>query len=227
MARIPGSLYRNITAIHLFCGNNYFAVVEVFTLKEKEILSRLSVGDPAALDTLIRSYYAVLCRFAEKFLPDASLAKDVVQESYIKLWKSGKSFDSIQALKAYLYAITRNGCLDMIRNRSRLDNRHQQATANIEEAIEPVLTEIIRAESVALIYQAVKGMPAKMQQVFILSYREGMTVSEIAAHLGMNLKAVKKQKYKALVALRGRFAKRREPLLSLLTTVVLMGDYRL
>lgn len=202
-------------------------MAELFTLTEDELLSRFSVGDPTALETLIRSYYPVLCRFAEKFLPDASLAKDVAQESFIKLWKSGKSFDSLQALKAYLFAITRNGCLDMIRNRSRLDNRHRQAAADIEEAMEPVLTEIIRAESVALIYQAVKTMPAKMQQVFILSYREGMTVSEIAAHLGMNLKAVKKQKYKALVALRGRFAKRREPLLSLLTTVVLMGDYRL
>ena len=200
---------------------------ELFTLPEEELLSRFSVGDPAALETLIRSYYPVLCRFAEKFLPDASLAKDVAQESFIKLWKSDKSFDSLQALKAYLFAITRNGCLDMIRNRSRLDNRHQQAAADIEEAMEPVLTEIIRAESVALIYQAVKAMPVKMQQVFILSYREGMTVSEIAVHLGMNLRAVKKQKYKALVALRGRFAKRREPLLSLLTTVVLMGDYRL
>ena len=202
-------------------------MAELFILPKEEILSQLSAGDTAALETLIRSYYPVLCRFAEKFLPDASLAKDVAQESFIKLWKSGKSFDSIQTLKAYLYAITRNGCLDMIRNRSRLDNRHQQAAADIEEAMEPVLTEIIRAESVALIYQAVKAMPVKMQQVFILSYREGMTVSEIAAHLGMNLKAVKKQKYKALVALRSRFAKRREPLMSLLATVVLMGDYRL
>jgi RNA polymerase sigma-70 factor (family 1) len=214
--------FRNITAIPLYCGNNHFAVSELFTLSEEELLSRFSVGDPTALETLIRSYYPVLCRFAEKFLPDASLAKDVAQESFIKLWKSGKSFDSMQALKAYLYTITRNGCLDLIRNRSRLDNRHQQAAADIEEATEPVLTEIIRAESVALIYQAVKAMPVKMQQVFLLSYREGMTVSEIATQLGMNLKAVKKQKYKALVALRGRFAKRREPLLSLVTTVVLM-----
>jgi RNA polymerase sigma-70 factor (ECF subfamily) len=199
-------------------------VAATVILQEDEILSRLSAEDPAALETLIRSYYPVLCRFAEKFLPDASLAKDVVQESFIKLWKSRKSFDSIEALKAYLYAITRNGCLDMIRNRSRLENRHQEAAAGMEEALEPVLTEIIRAESVALIYQVVRAMPVKMQQVVILSYREGMTVSEIASHLGMNLKAVKKQKYKALVALRGRFGKHSEPLLSVLPAIAIMAE---
>lgn len=184
---------------------------------------QFSVADAATLEALIRNYFAVLCRFAEKFLPDASLAKDVVQESFIKLWKSGKSFPSQEALKAYLYTTTRNGCLDLIRSRDRMDNRHQQAAANTEDIIEPVLAEITRSESVALIYQAIKAMPEKMQQVVLLSYREGMTVSEISAQLGMNLKAVKKQKYKALVALRRRFGKHREPLLGLLITASIMS----
>ena len=195
---------------------------EPLSLPEEELPARLSLKDPDVLEQLIRSYYAILCRFAENFLPDASLARDIVQETFIKLWKSGKTFDSAKALKAYLYAITRNGCLDLIRSRTRMDNRHQQAAAGSAEATEPVLTAIIRAESIGLIYQAVKAMPAKTQEIFILSYREGMTVSEIAAQLGMNVKAVKKQKYKALVALRGRFANNREPLLTLLITVAMI-----
>lgn len=199
-------------------------VHEPLSLPEEELPAGVSVDSPDTLEQLIRSYYAVLCRYAETFLPDASLAEDIVQETFIKLWKSGKTFDSIKALKAYLYAITRNGCLDLIRSRTRMDNRHQQAAAGSEEAAEPVLAAIIRAESIALIYQAVKAMPAKMQEIFMLSYREGMTVSEIAAHLGMNVKAVKKQKYKALVSLRGRFAQNREPLVGLLIAVAMLND---
>lgn len=197
---------------------------EHLSLQEEQFPAGASVEDPDIFEKLIRSYYAVLCRFAENFLPDSSLAQDIVQETFIKLWKSGKSFDSIKALKAYLFTITRNGCLDMIRSRSRMDNRHQQATFDSEETTEPVLAAIIRAESIALIYQAVKAMPPKMQEVFILSYREGMKVSEIATQLGMNVKAVKKQKYKALVALRGRFAQNREPLLGLLITVAMINE---
>ncbi len=90
--------------------------------------------------------------------------------------------------------------------------------------MESVLSAIIRAESLAAIYQVVNDMPEKMQQVFFLSYEEGMSVSQIAAHLGMNLKAVKKQKYKALVALRSRFAKQEKPLLLLLQALALLGE---
>lgn len=195
-----------------------------FTSPEETSQSPISVADHVTLEALIRSYNAVLCRFAETFLPDASLAKDVAQESFIKLWKCGKIFESQQALKAYLYTITRNGCLDLLRSRSRLDKRHQQVGIGQEQAIEPVLTEIIRAESVAHVYQFIKSMPEKMQEVVFLSYKEGMTVSEIAKHLGMNLKAVKKQKYKALVALRGKFGAGNQPLLSLITAAVLMSN---
>lgn len=90
--------------------------------------------------------------------------------------------------------------------------------------MEPVLSAIIRAESIALIYQVVNDMPEKMRTVFYLSYEEGLSVSEIAAHLGMNLKAVKKQKYKALVALRNRFANNQQPLLTLLSTLLLLDN---
>ena len=139
-------------------------MAELTTLPE-ELLSPLSAGDPAALEILIGAYYPILCRFAEKFLPDASLAEDVVQESFIKLWKSGKTFDTTDALKAYLYTITRNGCLDLVRSRSRLHNRHQQVMANNDPATEPVLSAIIRAESLAMIYQVVNDMPEKMRQI--------------------------------------------------------------
>jgi RNA polymerase sigma-70 factor (ECF subfamily) len=181
------------------------------------------VGDPGTLETLVRSNYAVLCRFAEKFLPDSSLAKDVVQESFIKLWKSAKSFDSQEALKAYLYTTTRNGCLDLLRNRDRLDKKHQRATEDFEEAFDYFLADVIRAESFGSLYRFIKAMPEKMQKVVMLSYQEGLTVSEISAQLDMNLKAVKKQKYKALVALRRRFNQNGQPLLVLLAATSLLG----
>ena len=67
-------------------------------------------------------------------------------------------------------------------------------------------------------------MPEKMQQFFLLNYREGMTGSEFSIHLGMNVKAVKRQKYKALVASCSHFAQPKEPLLSVLVTYKLQNE---
>jgi RNA polymerase sigma-70 factor (ECF subfamily) len=60
-------------------------------------------------------------------------------------------------------------------------------------------------ENLALIYQAVRTLPPKMREVFILSYREGMTVKQISLHLNMKVKAVKNLKYRTLVTLRSKF----------------------
>jgi len=175
------------------------------TLTDSALLSDLARGTPAALEALINSYFPVLCKFAEKFLPDSSLAKDVVQETFIKFWNAGQHFQSSKALKAYLFTATRNGCLNLVRTRERLENRHQELFGDDPEAADRVHTEIAHMENIALIYQVVRNLPPKMQEIFYLSYEEGLTVGQIAARLNMKLKTVKNHKYKTLMFLRGKF----------------------
>ena len=179
------------------------------TLSENELLARLSQGDPAALRQIIEAYFPILCRFAEKYLPDSSLAKDVVQEVFIKFWGARVSFDHIKGLKAYLFVSTKNGCLNLNRGRDRQENRLQDAFGGDPEAVDSVVTEIVRAENISLIYQVVRTIPGKMQEIFRLSYEDGMTVKQISAHLNMKAKTVRNYKNKTLTLLRDRFGNNR------------------
>ncbi len=190
------------------------------TLTEQELLAGLSNGDQAALQELISLYFPVLCRFAEKFLPDSSLAKDVVQETFIKLWNTRPVFESVNALKGFLFVATKNGCLNLNRGRERQENRHLEVSGREPEAVDPIWTEMVRVENLALVYRVVRTLPWKMQEIFYLSYEEGMTVKEISAHLNMNLKTVKNHKYKTLVLLRDRFGNQRGPLLVFLSILL-------
>ena len=187
------------------------------SIVDDEVLTRLSERDPAALQLLIETYFPILCRFAEKFVPDSSLAKDIVQETFIKVWNNNPIFDNVMSLKGYLFTLTRNGCLNLIRSRERQENRHMMAAADHPVETASVLTEIVRSEYIAQIYQVVETFPSRMREIFYLSYEEGLTVRAIALQLNMDVKAVKNQKYKALVALRSRFKGGSEPLLVLLT----------
>ncbi len=188
-------------------------------MTEKELLENFTAGDPLALEELVSTYFPVLCRFAEKFLSDSSLAKDVVQETFIRFWNARKPFDSLHALKAYLFISTKNGCLNLNRGRLRQENRHLEAYARSSEpeSFEPYLTEMVRAENLALVYQVVRALPNSMQEIFYLSYEEGMTVKEISIHLDMKLQTVKNHKYKTLLILRSKFGKNRGGLLVLLS----------
>jgi hypothetical protein len=69
-----------------------------FTLTDKELLLGLSERDENALRVLFDTYYPVLCRFAERFLPDTSLAKDIVQDTFIKLWRAERVFEGLDVI---------------------------------------------------------------------------------------------------------------------------------
>ena len=188
----------------------------------EELLSKLSERDPAALETLMEIYYPALCRFAGSFLTDASLAKDIVQDTFINYWRSEHHFPSLNNLKAFLLVSTRNGCMNYLRGRERLERTHKAASAAMPLETESIYADIVKNELIALIYETVAQMSPRMQEIFYLSFREGMTVKEISAHLDMNLKAVKKQKYKALVMLRSKFGSKRD-LLPILLAIFLQG----
>ncbi len=195
-------------------------IAKLLSLSDSTLLDRLNAGESSALEDIIKLYAPVLCRFAEKFLTDHYLAEDIVQETFLNVWRSGKTFVSSESFRGYLYMTTKNGCLKWIRGQERRENKHKAAAALDPAEAEPVLAEIVRSESIALIYRVVSTLTPKMQAIFFLSYREGMTVSEISEHLGMNLKAVKKQKYKTLVILRKKFGNHRESLLSILSLLL-------
>ncbi len=198
----------------------YTVLAKHHTIIENELLINLAKEDPAALQTLIDVYYPFLCRFAEKYLPDASLAKDVVQETFIKFWNARQVFGSAGALKGYLFTSTRNGCLNLLRGRKNEADRHRKIAGNGMEVVESVMTDIVRAESLALVYQVVRGMSKPRQEVFYLSYEEGLTVKEISERLDMKLKTVKSHKYETMLILRNKFAGRHGALLILFTVTL-------
>lgn len=177
-------------------------------LNEKEFLQKLSKGDPAALKVIVMAWFPILCRFAEQYLPDGSLAEDIVQETFIKFWQHGGRFESLLQLKSFLHTVTRNGCLNLLRGREReADKRQQSAVFLIEEdadEADPMCEELVHLERLSQINEIVQQMPPKMREVFLLSFEKGLSINEIAAEMKISVKTVRNQKYKSLILLRAR-----------------------
>jgi RNA polymerase sigma-70 factor (ECF subfamily) len=158
----------------------------------------LSKGDPAAFRALFSVYFPILCRYAEKYLQNAALAEDVVQETFIKVWKNKGTYATAPELKGFLYTVTRNGCLNVLRSREREEQRYKMAAETPEE------DEIAGLEHLAAIYNLVAQMPAKMREVFLLSFEQGLSIEQIARKMHISVKTVRNQKYKSLRLLRLR-----------------------
>ena len=97
------------------------------TLIEKHIVSLLAEKDDKAISLLYDNYGDTLYGVALKVVRDEDLAQDVLQESFIKIWKKADSYDSSKAkLFTWLFRITRNTAIDKLRSVSNKSDKEVQ-----------------------------------------------------------------------------------------------------
>lgn len=68
---------------------------------------------------LFDSYFPSLCVFANKFVKDEDLSKDIVQEVFVKIWNKVDEFESEKSMKVYFYLSTKNACFDSLKRRRK------------------------------------------------------------------------------------------------------------
>ena len=87
------------------------------TLLEKHIVELLHERNDKAISLLYEHYGDTLYGVAFKVVRDSELAQDVLQESFVKIWKKSDSYDSSKAkLFTWLFRITRNTAIDKLRS---------------------------------------------------------------------------------------------------------------
>ena len=165
-----------------------------------QLLQRFHDGDPAALGELSNQYSPALIGFATRLLHEPFLAGDIVQDVYIKLWQRKKEFDSREGIKKYLFVSTRNACINQ--NEKFRVRQGQAAASDADSDPDEAMRKLILSEYLGLIYQIVSAMPEKLQQVFYLSFEEGLSPEEIAQQLQTPRQTIKNRKVEVYKALR-------------------------
>lgn len=97
------------------------------TLIERHIVSLLAEKDDKAISLLYENYGDTLFGVAYKVVKDGDLAQDVLQESFIKIWKKADTYDASKAkLFTWLFRITRNTAIDKLRSVNNKSNKEVQ-----------------------------------------------------------------------------------------------------
>lgn len=116
---------------------------------------------------------------------------DVVQESYLRIWKA-RAEQPIQSARAFLFRVARNVVLDLIRHNraSPIDNvSHLDGLPVLED--KPDAAEIVaRRERIDFLAEAIAELPRRCREVFILHKIKGFSRKEVAAQLGLSDRTV-------------------------------------
>ena len=163
--------------------------------------------DDAAFESLFKSHFVILCSYCQaKYGFDLDSAKDAVHTGFIKLWENRKSISGGASVKAYLYKIVSNTCLDLIKHKKvkqlheKYVMQHTQTTYHDLDLAEAKMLKVA-------IDKAVSELPHQMRKVFVLSRYEGLKYSQIASLLNLSIKTVETQMSRALSKLRQSLAK--------------------
>lgn len=159
-------------------------------------------GEPSLLRTMeeaFKCYYRPLNLYALHYLQDVDSAEDVVQECFVALWEKLHSDAEISHLKAYLYQMVRNRCIDHLKQANVTDDRID-AAGLANSVIDDEYQE--GSETEARLWTAIDSLPEKCREALLLSKRDGLKYQEIAARMGISVNTVENHINKALKVLR-------------------------
>ena len=158
------------------------------TLLEKHIIELLQERDEKAISLLYDHYGDTLYGVALKVIRDEELAQDVLQESFVKIWKKGDSYDSTKAkLFTWLFRITRNTAIDKLRSLStKTDKEIQIDVSNVYNlGVDKIKPEFMDVR------EHLEKIEPKYQIVLDALFFQGMTQQEASDELDIPLGTIK------------------------------------
>ena len=162
------------------------------------------MGEGNSFDFFFRQYYTALCYFANSILHNEEEAKDIVQDSFIKLWDSQTITERSETVKSFLYTTVRNKCVDLLRKKKVIQKAKLQLVKNNESDFE-YFDEVAFAEMIRQLEGYLAELPEKVQQIIKLYYVDEKKYHEIASEINSTPEAVRKQKMRMLKIIRGKF----------------------
>lgn len=167
------------------------------------LVRALQAGDESALNELIRKYQTPLFHLIYRYLADEELARDLVQETFVRVYFGIARYKAKAKFLTWLYSIATNLCRDHARSKAhhqarQTDSLNDPATGGGIAASGSTPAEDAECrERLAALDAAIDELPHDLKTALILFALEGCSQHECAEALGVSVKTVETRVYRA------------------------------
>ncbi len=153
------------------------------------------------IEEALARYERPLIRHALRFTGDIELARDVVQDTFLRLCKTGK--DQIRGnLAAWLFTVCRNRALDVLKKDGRMGPlKDVDALMDFRKGPEKSVSD---SEAVNIIREVLESVSEQHREAFLLKFGDQLTYREISQVMGKSLGTVSKLITTTILAIRDR-----------------------
>jgi len=186
-------------------------------LTDEELLISVRAGDHQSLGLLVARWERPLFCFAYRMLRRQEDARDICQETFLRVLKKAHRFREGSKFSTWMYQIALNLCRDQLRKRRRwstilaeermLDEQTDAPPDGWSAGDDPSL-QVERRQKTRALQVALKEIPPEQREVLIMKEYEGLKFKEIAEILNAPESTVKSRMYYGLTGLRTALSRR-------------------
>jgi RNA polymerase sigma-70 factor (ECF subfamily) len=151
-------------------------------------------GDPGAFEALVGETHRSVFGLVFRLVGNHDDAADVMQETYLRIWRGLRSFRGDAAFDTWVYRVAANAALSHLKKRSRTPEPIDPADLEPLERPEPAREGPLDAEALE---RALKKLPEAMRTVIVMKDMYGFSLAEIAKHVGATEGACKVRLFRA------------------------------
>ncbi len=179
---------------------------------DKRLVKLARKGDQHAFAEMVSLYKDKLYHLAYRMTGNRQEAEDVVQDTFLRVFKNLDSYDENQKFSTWIYRIATNQCIDRLRKKRKIYSL--DAESSDHEGLDGYTllpsddrtpeSELLLSETQRLIQRAMETLPPKYKSVMILRYMQDLSLQEISDVLDMPVTTVKTRVHRGREFLRKR-----------------------
>jgi RNA polymerase sigma-70 factor (ECF subfamily) len=173
---------------------------------ERRLIEGLRANDREIMAELFDSYSSLAYGLALRTLGDQGESEDVVQESFLALWRQAERLDPSRGVRSYLLTIVHNKTIDRLRRKGRRPEAALEFAEAVPDESEDLAESVARSAEGATVRAALVSLPAEQKRTVEMTYFSGLTISEVADRMSVPVGTVKSRLRLALQHLRRRLA---------------------
>lgn len=171
-----------------------------------ELLTLLKQDDQDAFKCIYEDHHQRVYQVADRYLRSESLAQEVVQDVFLKLWMIRKDCSKILSIEAWIYTVTRNNILNRLKKAAIEYKAKEYLTKQSAVNEEIVYDHLMDKEYAHILKEVLSQLPPQQKKVFELARQEKMSYAEIANELQLSPLTVKTHMARALQEIRKNMA---------------------
>jgi len=190
---------------------------------DEALMALLARGEEMALTELVQRYQNEVFRFCYHYLRDIEMAKDAVQEVFLRLYIARDRYDTEKSFKPWILCIARNLCLNEIKRQKLIhfetfegyienqnyEEKEQKEGINAPKTLTP-FEQLVINEKQKVLWEELNNLPEEAREIVVLRYFERLHARDIAEIMGSTEGAIRTRLHRVLKYLKDRLDSRKD-----------------